>query len=403
MTSNVAGRKIALGVCGGIAAYKVVEVARALTQAGADVHVVMTPSATNFVGPITFSTLTGNPIRTELFPPDAPSKIPHTDLGRTSDLIVIAPATAKVIAKFAQGISDDLVSALLLSAQCPIVMAPAMHTEMWENDATVANIAALRSRGVRIVGPESGALAGPDVGPGRMSEAADILAAVDEELAARTGLEGIRILITAGGTREPIDAVRYIGNRSSGRMGYAIAFEASRRGAKVTLVTAPSHLDPPAAAEVVRVTTAEQMARAVQSAAASADVIVMAAAVADFRPKAPQEGKIPKSEGVPEVVLEPTTDILATIGAQRSDLPALRLLVGFSAETGSLMQNAERKMREKGADMMVANDVSEPGAGFDVDTNKATILSADGKVLETPLISKRELARLICEEIATRL
>ncbi|HLF69953.1 MAG TPA: bifunctional phosphopantothenoylcysteine decarboxylase/phosphopantothenate--cysteine ligase CoaBC, partial [Actinomycetota bacterium] len=220
----VSGKQIALGVCGGIAAYKVVELARTLTLAGADVRVVMSPSALNFVGEITFSTLTGNPVRTELFPPEAPSQIPHTDLGRTSDLVVIAPATAKTMAKYAQGISEDLISALLLSASCPIIMAPAMHTEMWEDPATRENVGVLRARGVRFVGPASGALAGPDVGVGRLADVADIVAAIADEVSRKEDLTGLRVLVTSGGTREAIDAVRYLGNRSSGKMGTELAF-----------------------------------------------------------------------------------------------------------------------------------------------------------------------------------
>ncbi len=326
--------------------YKVAGLARDLTQAGADVHVVMTPSAMNFVGPITFSTLTGNPVRSELFPATAPTEIPHTDLGRTSDLVLIAPATAKTIAKSAQGVSDDLISALLLSAACPIVMVPAMHTEMWQNEATQQNVTTLVARGIRMVGPVVGALAGPDVGAGRMAELADILQAADEELGRRVQLAGCSVVVTAAGTREPIDAMRFIGNASSGRMGYELAFEAVRRGAQVTLITGPTHLTPPDAATVVRVTTAAEMRDAVLKAVPSASVLVMAAAVSDWRSAWTSATKLKKSSGPPKLELESTPDILAEVGETRRSggLPELKVLVGYCAETEDLEKAAARKL-----------------------------------------------------------
>ena len=404
MLANVAGKRIALGVCGGIAAYKVVEVARELTQAGADVRVVMSPSATNFVGAITFSTLTANPVRTELFPDEAPSQIPHTDLGRTSDLVVIAPATAKTIAKFAQGVSDDLMSALLLSAVCPVLMAPAMHTEMWENEATQSNIDTLRSRGVTFVGPESGALAGPDIGVGRLAEPATILQAIDDELRKREELSAVNVIVTAGGTQEPIDAVRFIGNRSSGMMGYEIARSAIKRGAKVTLITGPSHLTPPAAAEVIAVNTAAQMRDAVAAVVDRAEVLIMAAAVADWAPVAPASRKLKKAEGPPPVALEATVDILAELGQMRAEghLPGLRALVGFCAETSDLPAHAKAKLASKQADLMIANQVGVSDSGFDVSTNKAVLADAGG-VEQLPLVSKRLLADLILDRVALHL
>lgn len=395
---NVAGKVIGLGVCGGIAAYKVVELARDLTQAGADVRVVMTPSATEFVGPITFSTLTGNPVRTELFPEPAPAEIPHTDLARKADLIVIAPATAKVIAKFAAGISDDLMSALLLSANCPIVMAPAMHTEMWENEATRQSVEVLRGRGVRFVGPDVGPLAGPDVGPGRLSEIPAILAAIEEELEQRISLDGRHVLITAGPTREPIDAVRYIGNRSSGKMGYALAHEALRRGAKVTLVSGPSSLTAPSGADLIRVETAEQMNEAVLSVADTAEIIILAAAVADWRPKSPEPRKLKKAGGALEVEFEATPDIAALLGSQRKKG---RVLVGFAAETEDLEVNSREKLASKSLDMIVANLVGVADSGFEVETNRAIIMDAEGTI-DVGLTTKRELSRRILDRIVER-
>ncbi|MGH2813440.1 MAG: bifunctional phosphopantothenoylcysteine decarboxylase/phosphopantothenate--cysteine ligase CoaBC, partial [Actinomycetota bacterium] len=347
----IPGKRIVLGVCGGIAAYKAVEVARELTQAGADVRVVMTPSATQFVGPVTFSTLTGNPVFTELFPEPPPPEIAHTSLGRSADLILVAPATAKIIAKYALGISDDLLSSLLMATRAPVVMAPAMHTEMWENEATQINVATLEARGVRFVGPAEGALAGPDVGVGRLADPAQMFEAVQDELALTRDLEGVGVLVTAGGTQEPIDAVRFIGNPSSGKMGFEVAREAVRRGAKVTLVTGPSSLVPPDAAETVRVRTAAEMREAVQRAADTARVIVMTAAVSDWRPSSPTRGKIRKADGPPEMVLEPTVDILEELGRNKGD----RILVGFAAETGDLEKAARAKLRSKSLDLIVAN------------------------------------------------
>lgn len=395
---NVAGRRIVLGVCGGIAAYKVVELARALTQAGADVRVVMTRSATKFVGPITFSTLTSNPVLTELFPEPAPPDIPHTALGRSADIVVIAPATAKIIAKYAQGISDDLVSALLLATRAPVIFAPGMHTEMWENEATVDNVRILRSRGVRFVGPESGPLAGPDVGVGRLAETEAIVEAVDDELRSADSLSGVRVLITAGGTQEPIDAVRFIGNRSSGKMGYALAAEAIRRGAKVTLVTGPTLLEVPSSAETIKVSTAAEMHEAVLSSASDSKIIIMAAAVADWRPISAAAGKLKKSDGPPAIQLEPTPDIASEIGNAKGD----RILVGFAAETDALEDSARAKLNSKNLDLVIANEVGVEDSGFEVETNRAMIIDRDGNIDRLPLMSKRELASKILDEVSKR-
>lgn len=396
---NVRGKRIALGVCGGIAAYKVVELARQLTQAGADVRVVMTPSAREFVGEVTFSTLTGNRVLTELFEEPAAAEIPHTSLGRSADLVVVAPATAKIIAKYAQGISDDLMSALLMATAAPVILAPAMHTEMWENEATRENVAVLESRGVRFVGPVSGALAGPDVGVGRLADVEEILEAVDDELGRKEDLAGVRVLVTAGGTQEPIDPVRFIGNRSSGKMGYAVAFEALRRGAKVTLVTGPSHLVAPAGADVVRVMTAVEMRDAVVSAFDGAQVVVLAAAVADWRPAAAAGRKLKKGEGAPEVRLEANPDIAAEVGGRKA---AGQVLVGFAAETEDLEQNARRKLEEKSLDLIVANLVGVSDSGFEADTNRALLIDREGRVDSLDIVTKRKLARLILDAVVER-
>lgn len=402
---NLAGSKIALGVCGGIAAYKVAGLARELTQAGADVHVVMTPSAMNFIGPITFSTLTGNPVRSELFPATAPTEIPHTDLGRTSDLVIIAPATAKTIAKSAQGVSDDLISALLLSAACPVIMAPAMHTEMWQNEATQQNVTTLVARGIRMVGPATGALAGPDVGIGRMAEVEEILAAADEELGRRVELTGCGVVVTAGGTREPIDAMRFIGNASSGMMGYELAFEAVRRNARVTLVTGPTHLTPPDAATVIRVNTAEEMREAVIKAVSTASVLIMAAAVSDWRPASVSETKLKKSSGPPDLKLEATPDILFEVGETRrtGGLPELKVLVGYCAETENLQEAARKKLKRKSLNLAVANLVGAEDSGVGLQTLRALMLDRDGRLDDLGLVTKRELAKVLMNRVSNLL
>jgi phosphopantothenoylcysteine decarboxylase/phosphopantothenate--cysteine ligase len=385
--------RVVLGVCGGIAAYKAVEVCRQLVDAGVRVAPVLTDDAQHFVGALTFSALASEPARTSLF--DAPEPIPHTRLGQSADLIVVAPATAKVIGKYAAGISDDLLTATLLATRAPVVICPAMHTEMWEHPAVQANLDTLRTRGVHIVPPEEGRLAGGDIGAGRLAEPARIVERVLALLAADAPLLGRTVLVTAGGTREAIDPVRYIGNRSSGKMGHAVANVAARRGARVVLVTTASQ---PAAdgVDVVRVDSAEQMHDAVMARAAAADVIVMAAAVADFRPKGAAVHKLKKSDGVPEIVLEPTVDILAALGRRKH---AGQVVVGFAAETERVRERAAEKLAAKRVDLMVANDVSAPDAGFEVDTNRAVLLDAGGGVTETPLLSKDALAGLVLDRV----
>ncbi len=391
------GRRVVLGVSGGIAAYKAVEICRRMVDAGAYVMPVLTDDALRFIGALTFSALASEPARTSLF--DGPEPIPHTRLGQTADLIVVAPCTAKTLGKYAAGISDDLLTATLLATRAPVLVAPAMHTEMWEHPAVQDNLATLRHRGVHVVDPESGRLAGGDVGEGRLADPAVVVEAAAAVLAEGHDLAGVRVLVTAGGTREPIDAVRVITNRSSGKQGYAVAEVAARRGAAVTLVTTIGRPAPPSI-EIVSVQTASEMQDAVLARAAAQDVIVMAAAIADFRPKEPPKRKLKKHEGIPEIVLEPTHDFLVDLGR---DKPVGQVLVGFAAETDDLLDNAADKLRTKHLDLIVGNDISQPDAGFEVDTNRAVILDADGGVQELPLLAKTDLADVILDRVAALL
>jgi phosphopantothenoylcysteine decarboxylase/phosphopantothenate--cysteine ligase len=394
----VRGSRIVLGVSGGIAAYKAVEVCRRLVDAGAFVSPVLTAGALEFVGALTFSALASEPARTSLFPAGdgtGADPIPHTRLGQQADLVIVAPATAAVLGKYAHGISDDLLTATLLAARAPVLVAPAMHTEMWEHPAVQENVDTLRRRGVHVVGPGSGRLAGGDVGEGRLADPADIVAGA-ERILGPNDLAGVRVLVTAGGTREPIDAVRIITNRSSGKQGYAIAEVAARRGAAVTLVTTIGR-PAPAGVEIVSVQTASEMQEAVTSRAAGADVVVMAAAVADFRPKEPPNRKLKKHEGIPDIVLEPTHDFLVDLGREK---PAGQVLVGFAAETDDLVAHAAEKLRTKRLDLIVGNDISQPDAGFEVDTNRAVILDADGGREALPLLAKSDLAGVILDKVA---
>jgi phosphopantothenoylcysteine decarboxylase / phosphopantothenate---cysteine ligase len=389
------GRRVVLGVTGGIAAYKAVEVCRRLVDAGAHVVPVLTDDAQRFIGALTFSALASEPARTSLF--EGPDPIPHTQLGRRADLIVVAPATAKVIGKYTHGISDDLLTATLLATKAPVLIAPAMHTEMWEHAAVQENLAVLSERGVHVIDPEEGRLAGGDTGAGRLADPERIVGAAAGVLAGTGDLAGVRVLVTAGGTREPIDPVRFVGNRSSGKMGYALAERAAQRGAAVTLVTTIGRPTEASGIAVERVETADDMARSVLSRFADADVVVMAAAVADFRPKAVADEKLKKRDGVPEIVLEPTPDVLALLGERK--LPG-QLLIGFAAETEHVEEHAAEKMAAKHVDLMVANDVSAPDAGFEVDTNRAILLYSSGSREETPLLDKRELADLLLDRVA---
>jgi phosphopantothenoylcysteine decarboxylase/phosphopantothenate--cysteine ligase len=385
------GRRVVLGVTGGIAAYKAIEVCRRLVDAGAHVAPVLTEDALRFVGRTTFDALGSEKAHTSLWDDDDP--IPHTSLGQRADLILVAPATARLIGTYAAGISNDLLTNTLLATRAPVIVCPAMHTEMWEHAAVQDNLRTLAQRGVHIVPPEEGRLAGGDVGAGRLADPETIVAAVERVLS-EPDLAGLHVLVTAGGTREPIDPVRFISNRSSGKQGHAIADEAIRRGAKVTLITTT---DRPIAAgiDVVRIQTAEEMEHAVLSRSDGCDVVVMAAAVADFRPAAVADRKLKKHSGAPEIVLVPTTDILAALGARRR--PG-QTIVGFAAETDDVVANAREKLTRKGADLVVANDVSAPGVGFEHDTNAVTIVSATTS-RPVPLSDKHTVASAVLDAV----
>jgi phosphopantothenoylcysteine decarboxylase / phosphopantothenate---cysteine ligase len=384
---------VLLGVTGSIAAYKAALLARLLIDAGADVRVILTPSAERFVGADTFAALTGNPVHTSLW--DRPGEVVHVRLAHDADVVVVAPATAHVLAKLATGIADDLLTSTLLEAPGPLVLAPAMHTGMWQHPATTSNVATLADRGAHFVGPVIGALAVGDEGLGRMAEPEEIFRAIVQAVGGARDLDGVRIVVTAGPTQEPIDPVRFIGNRSTGKMGIAVAAEAASRGADVRLILGPDTVPPPTGVTTERVGTADEMQRAVLAAADGADVVVMAAAVADFRPKVAAEGKLKKGSGVPELHLEPTPDIIAELGERKGE----RILVGFAAETSELEAAGRAKLRAKHLDMVVVNEVGREGTGFGSDTNEAMILCADGA--DEPLRSwtKADLARAICDRV----
>ena len=386
-------RCVVLGVTGGIAAYKAVEVCRRLVGEGAHVVPVLTAGALRMVGETTFSALATEPAVTSLWN-DPSGPIPHTAVGQRADAVVVCPATARLISDLRTGRSGDVLTATLLATRAPVVLAPAMHTEMWEQPSVQENLAVLVKRGVTVVGPGDGPLAGGDAGPGRMAEPEEIVAAVEAVLTA-PDLAGRRVLVTAGGTREPIDAVRFVGNRSSGKQGAAVAAEAAARGAEVVLVTTQSERAP-AAARVVTVDTAAEMAAAVELEAPSADVVVMAAAVADFRPARPSGTKLKKDRGVPAMELEPTADILATLGASKGPD---QVLVGFAAETEDIEANALGKLHSKNLDVIVANDVSKQQVGFGHDTNEIVMFTADGARHYVPLTTKREAARAVLDVV----
>lgn len=366
---------------------------------GAFVSPILTHGATEFIGAATFSALASEPTRTGLF--DSAEVSPHTDLARTTDLIVVVPATAHLLSAYATGASGDLLTATLLATRAPVVVCPAMHSEMWLHPAVQDNVATLRSRGVHVVEPGDGHLAGGDSGPGRLADLEDILAAVDDAIVTsgatthESDLAGLRIVISAGGTREPIDPVRFLGNRSTGKQGHALAAVAASRGAHVVLITT-ADLPVPSGVEVVRVSTAAQMHRAVVAAEPSADVVIMSAAVADFRPTSVAPHKIKKSAGVPALAMERTVDILAELAASPRDG---RTVVGFSAETTDVVERASRKLVDKKLDLIVANDVAAPEAGFAHDTNEVIILSSDGGRTDVPLADKHEIADAVLDEV----
>jgi phosphopantothenoylcysteine decarboxylase/phosphopantothenate--cysteine ligase len=390
--------KIALGVSGGIAAYKAAELVRLLQDRGVRVQVVMTRAAQEFVRPLTFAALSGEKVITDLFgagaeEPNIDSAVEHIAVAQSIDALIVAPATADVIAKFAHGEANDFLTTLFLATTAPVVVAPAMNVNMWENAATQANLQTLRARGVRIVEPDAGYLACGMVGPGRLAANETILAAALEALGATQDLGGETLLVTAGPTREPIDPVRYLGNRSSGKMGYALAEAAARRGAKVILVSGPTALKPPANVEFVPVQTARQMHDAVLSALDRSTVVIKAAAVADFTVRHPADQKI-KRKGAITLELEPTPDILAEVGARKGH----RIVVGFAAETHDMLENARKKLESKSLDAIVLNDVSQPGIGFDSERNAVTILTRSNTE-NVPENSKWEVAHRVLDAV----
>ncbi|HEX8749562.1 MAG TPA: bifunctional phosphopantothenoylcysteine decarboxylase/phosphopantothenate--cysteine ligase CoaBC [Nitrospira sp.] len=384
---TLVGVRIVLGVTGSIAAYKAVSLLRALIREGATVDVVMTQSATKFITPLTFEVLSGRPVTTELF--EAHQEMKHLSLPEQADAVLVAPATANFLAKAAVGIGDDLLSTMLLTARCPLIFAPAMDGGMWSHQTVIDHVRVLRDRGALIVNPDDGPLASGRFGPGRLAEETRILDAVCSALTPKRDWQGHRILVSAGPTQEPIDPVRYISNRSSGKMGYAIAEAAQKRGASVVLVSGPTSLSVPRGVEIVTVDTAEEMTKALSTRLSWSTVVIMSAAVADYRPKHPASRKLKKhANAIARLELEPTTDILALLSSQKSS----QLMVGFAAETNDLLAHAKDKLATKKLDLIVANDVSKAGAGFGRDENAATLIDRNGLVMELPLKSKRELA-----------
>jgi phosphopantothenoylcysteine decarboxylase/phosphopantothenate--cysteine ligase len=392
--------RIALGVTGGVAAYKAAELVRRLQHEQIEAQVVMTRSAQEFVAPLTFAALTGQKVITELFGAEAPanieSAIEHVAVAQRIDALVIAPATADIIAKLARGFADDFLTTLYLATTAPVVVAPAMNVNMWEHAATRENVQILRDRGVRVVAPEEGYLACGMTGAGRLAGLEAIVEAVLEALGMRRDLENETVLVTAGPTCEDLDPVRFLTNRSSGRMGYAVAEAAARRGARVVLISGPVSLEAPAGVERVDVRTTEQMHRAVLDNLDRATVVVMAAAVSDYRPVMPYVSKLKRGTKRLNIEFEPTADILADVSRRKGE----RLLVGFAAETEQVAEHARRKLNEKSADLIVANDVTAPGAGFDHDTNVVTIFRSDGREQSLPKLTKIQVAHRILDEVA---
>lgn len=389
------GREIVLGVTGGIAAYKAAEFVRLLVKQEARVHVVMTRNAQEFITPLTFQTLSGNPVVTDPFALLEETKIGHVALADLAELIVILPATANIIGKIANGIADDFLSTMVMATKAPVLIVPSMNVNMWESPALQRNVEILKQRGVHLIDPGEGELACHWYGKGRLPELSEVIEKMEEILSPKD-LKGERILITAGPTQEPIDPVRYITNRSSGKMGYALARVARRRGAEVILISGPTSLPPPGG-EIrwISVRTAEEMRKAVMTHLPEATVVIKAAAVSDYRPKEVSDRKLKKGASAVSLELEQTRDILKEIGEQKGD----RILVGFAAETEDLVANAEKKLKEKNLDLIVANDVTQPGSGFASETNQVKFLYPSGEIKDLPLLTKEEVASKILNEI----
>ena len=393
---KLTGREIVLGVTGGIAAFKSAEIVSLLRKQGANVHVIMTKNATQFVAPLTFETMSANLVVTDTFERPERWEVEHVALAKRAELFCIAPATANILAKLAWGLADDMLSTTALATRAPILVAPAMNVNMWEAEATRKNMAVLRERGVHVIGPDSGFLACGDSGSGRMSEPQEIVAAIEELLCPRQDYAGVKVLVTAGATRERLDPVRFLSNDSSGKMGFAIAAAARDRGADVTVVCGITQVEPPTGVRVIRVERTQELSDAVTAEAKLADVVIQAAAPADYRFAVRHEQKRKKQDGMPFMVeLVENPDIAAAVGSAKR--PG-QVLVGFAAETEHLMENAAKKLQKKNLDMIVANDVSKPGAGFNVDTNIATLLTRQGAT-ECPLQSKAALAQEILNKI----
>ncbi len=384
---------IVLGVSGSIAAYKAAEIASQLTQAGAKVNVILTEEAVQFISPVTFRAITGRPVVTEMFDLDSEFSIEHVSLAKAADVVVISPATANIIAKLAAGIADDMLCCTVLATKAPVIIAPAMETNMYNNPVTQDNLSKLKVRKFLIIGPATGWLASGKEGLGRLADVNDIIRSIRQVVERSGNLAGKHIVVTAGGTQELVDPVRYISNRSSGKMGYALAEAARDRGAKVTLITAPVSLLEPEGVEVVKINTAQEMLQAVEKATRQADALVMAAAVADYRPAKVAKDKIKKGESGLTLRLECTPDILGSI---KGNL----IKVGFAAESGNLVENARQKRKQKGLDFIVANDVTTKDSGFGTDTNRVTIIDRQGKVDSLPLMPKREVADKVLDKVA---
>ncbi len=393
--------RVALGVTGGIAAYKAAELVRVLQDKGLEVQVIMTRNARRFVTPLTLASLSGRKVITDMFAtsggePNVESAIEHIAVAQNIDALVVAPATANIIAKIARGIADDFLTTLCLATRAPLIIAPAMNVNMWENSATQENLDILRGRGATILDPDEGYLACGMTGPGRLASVETIARALFDTLGIREDLRDEKVLVTAGRTEEPLDAVRYLSNRSSGKMGYALAEASRRRGARVSLVSGPASLEPPQGVHFERVRTAEEMAEAVLRHLDESSVVLMAAAVADFRPAESQNGKIKKRDGFSTIKVEPTRDILAEIARRRR--PS-QVVVGFAAEAERVLENASRKLREKGLDLIVANDVTREGAGFEVDTNIVTLIFPDGREIPLDKMSKLDVAKRVLDQV----
>jgi phosphopantothenoylcysteine decarboxylase/phosphopantothenate--cysteine ligase len=400
MINLLKDKKILLGVSGSIAAYKSADLASKLTQAGALVDAILTPAAEKFVSPLTFESVTGRKAYTDADLWGGQAHILHVGLGHNSNLIVVAPCTANTLAKMAHGLADNLLTITALAANCPSLIAPAMDVGMFSHPATLENVQILENRGVHFAGPAEGRMASGLIGKGRMLEPEDLISHIRLILGKKGRLAGKRITVTAGGTQEPIDPVRYISNRSSGKQGYALAQAALDAGAQVTLISTPTGLKPPLGVDYVKVNTAAEMLSAVLSAVQNCHALLMAAAVADFRPSKTANQKIKKRDGIPSINLEATQDILAVLNSPESKLARPKLIVGFAAESSDLLENASEKLRSKRLDLVAANDITVPDAGFGVDTNRITLISQDGSFEVLPLLGKDEVSEIILDRVA---